>query len=37
MTHHPSLVARQEAFAGDAGARKKKVERAVPNLAHPAR
>jgi len=37
MTHHPSLIARQEAFAGDAGARKKKVERAVPSLANPAR
>jgi hypothetical protein len=36
MTHHPSLIARQEAFAGDARAGKKKVESAVPNLAHTA-
>jgi hypothetical protein len=35
MTHHPSLVARQEAFAGDADPWKKKVERAVPSLANP--
>jgi hypothetical protein len=36
MTHHPSLVARQQSFAGDANARKKQVERAGQILMNPA-
>ena len=35
LTHHSSLIAREEPLAGNANARKQKVERAATALANP--